>query len=184
MYWHRYNRFEANKWTTTSFDFHQMAVHKRTTMLAHCNLKQNTWLCSKQSSFFSFYALPSVGKSKDAVVHWLKVHLHRIIKLRQVAEKWWIYVKMSHLFVRTAFVFFIGAFLLLFLRWSLFGRKLKSILKRPQWSVSSVTILLDYLFNISASKTLKNCLRVYNVCQRKLKMFPNTKWSLSKWPSF
>ena len=40
------------QWTTTSFDFHQMAVHKRTTMLAHCNFKQNTWLCSKQSSFF------------------------------------------------------------------------------------------------------------------------------------
>ena len=39
-------------------------------MLAHCNLKQNTWLCSKQSSFFSFYALPSGGKLKDAVVHW------------------------------------------------------------------------------------------------------------------
>ena len=57
------------QWTTASFDFHQMAVHKRTTMLAHCNLKQNTWLCSKQSSFFSFYALPSGGKSKDAVVH-------------------------------------------------------------------------------------------------------------------
>ena len=58
------------QWTTASFDFHQMAVHKRTTMLAHCNLKQNTWLCSKQSSFFSFYALPFGGKSKDAVVHW------------------------------------------------------------------------------------------------------------------
>ena len=26
-------------------------------------------LCSKQSSLFSFYALPSGGKSKDAVVH-------------------------------------------------------------------------------------------------------------------
>ena len=39
-------------------------------MLAHCNLKQNMWLCSKQSSFFSFYALSSGGKSKDAVVHW------------------------------------------------------------------------------------------------------------------
>ena len=34
-----------------------------------CNLKQNTWLCSKQSSFFSFYVLPSGGKSKDAVVY-------------------------------------------------------------------------------------------------------------------
>ena len=27
-------------------------------------------LCSKQSSLFSFYALPSGGKSKGAVVHW------------------------------------------------------------------------------------------------------------------
>ena len=61
----------CNQWTTVSFDFHQMAVHKRTTMLAHCNLKQNMCLCSKQSSLFSFYALPSGGKSKDAVVHWL-----------------------------------------------------------------------------------------------------------------
>ena len=57
------------EWTTAPFDFHQMAVHKRTTMLAHCNLKQNMWLCSKQSSFFSFYALPSGDKSKDTVVH-------------------------------------------------------------------------------------------------------------------
>ena len=37
------------EWATASFDYHQMAVHKRTTMVAHCNLKQNTWLCSKQS---------------------------------------------------------------------------------------------------------------------------------------
>ena len=62
-------RQSSSQWTTASFDFHQMAVHKRTTMLAHCNLKQNMWLCSKQSSFFSFYALPSGGKLKDAVVH-------------------------------------------------------------------------------------------------------------------
>ena len=27
-------------------------------------------MCSKQSSLFSFYALPSGGKLKDAVVHW------------------------------------------------------------------------------------------------------------------
>ena len=48
------NIFNAilTQWTTASFDFHQTAVHKRTTMLAHCNLKQNMWLCSKQSSFF------------------------------------------------------------------------------------------------------------------------------------
>ena len=38
-------------------------------MLAHWNLKQNMCLCSKQSSLFSFYALPSGGKSKDVVVH-------------------------------------------------------------------------------------------------------------------
>ena len=34
-------------------------------------LKQNMCLWSKQSSLFSFYALPSGGKSKGAVVHWL-----------------------------------------------------------------------------------------------------------------
>ena len=68
------------KWTTASFDFHQMAVHKSTTMLAHCNLKQNMWLCSKQSSFFSFYALPSGGKSKDVVVHCAKKKFRSKIK--------------------------------------------------------------------------------------------------------
>ena len=36
-------------------------------MLAHCNLKQNMCLPSKQSSLFSFYALPSGGKSKGAM---------------------------------------------------------------------------------------------------------------------
>ena len=50
------------EWTTASFDFHQMAVHKRTTMLAHCNLKQN--LCSKQSSFFPFMHCPLVANRK------------------------------------------------------------------------------------------------------------------------
>ena len=39
-------------------------------MLAHCNLKQNMSLCSKQSGLFSFSALPSGGKLKDVVVHW------------------------------------------------------------------------------------------------------------------
>ena len=38
-------------------------------MLAHYSLKQNMSLCSKQSSLFSFYALPSGGKSKDTAVH-------------------------------------------------------------------------------------------------------------------
>ena len=41
-----------------------MAMHKRTTMLAHCNLKQNTWLCSKQSSFFPFMHCPLVANQK------------------------------------------------------------------------------------------------------------------------
>ena len=39
-------------------------------MLAHCNLELNMCLCSKQSCLFSFYALPSGGKSKDMVVHY------------------------------------------------------------------------------------------------------------------
>ena len=60
-------------------------VHKRTTMLAHCNLKQNTWLCLKQSSFFSFYALPSGGKWKDAVVHLL---LKSFIQLIPIVSKY------------------------------------------------------------------------------------------------
>ena len=47
---HKQNKTAKYQWSTASFDFHQMAVHKRTQMLAHCNLKQNMWLCSKQSS--------------------------------------------------------------------------------------------------------------------------------------
>ena len=39
-------------------------------MLAHCNLKQNMCLCPKQSSLFSFYAMTSGGKLKDAVAHY------------------------------------------------------------------------------------------------------------------
>ena len=54
---------EAN-WNTASFDFHQMAVHKRTTMLSHCNLKQTMWLCSKPSSFFPFKHCPLVANRK------------------------------------------------------------------------------------------------------------------------
>ena len=47
-------------------------------MLAHCNLEQNMCLCSKQSSLFSFYAMPSGDKSKDEVVHWLMLK-HTIV---------------------------------------------------------------------------------------------------------
>ena len=36
--------------------------------------------CSKQSSLFSFYALPSGGKSKDAVVHWKHFSLDELVE--------------------------------------------------------------------------------------------------------
>ena len=49
-----------------------MAVHERTTMLAHCNLKQKYMVVIKTMQLFSFYALPSGGKLKDAVVHYTK----------------------------------------------------------------------------------------------------------------
>ena len=49
---------------------HQRAVVHKRFMLAHCNLKQNMCLHSKQSGLFSFYSLPSGVKSKDVVVHW------------------------------------------------------------------------------------------------------------------
>ena len=58
------NIYNTTEWTTASFDFHQMAVHKRTIMLAHCNLKQNMWLCSKQYSFFPFMHCPLVANRK------------------------------------------------------------------------------------------------------------------------
>ena len=48
----------------------------------------------------------------------------------------------------------------------------------------SVTRLLHYLFNIWALTHLKNCPKAYKICQNKFKMFPNTKWTLSKWPKF
>ena len=54
----------GTEWTTASFNFQQMAVHKRTTMLAHCYLKQNMWLCSKQSSFFPLMHCPLVANWK------------------------------------------------------------------------------------------------------------------------
>ena len=54
----------GTEWTTASFNFQQMAVHKRTTMLAHCYLKQNMWLCSKQSSFFPLMHCPLVVNRK------------------------------------------------------------------------------------------------------------------------
>ena len=44
---------------------HQMAVHKRTTMLAHRNLKQNMSLCTKQSCFFPFMYCPLVANQKS-----------------------------------------------------------------------------------------------------------------------
>ena len=56
-------------------------------MLAHSNIKQNMWLCSKQSSFFSFSALPSGGKSKDAVVHCLAIHFYTFLWWERVSKK-------------------------------------------------------------------------------------------------
>ena len=38
--------------TTASFNFHQMAVHKRTTMLAHCNLKKICGCLQNNLAFF------------------------------------------------------------------------------------------------------------------------------------
>ena len=48
----------------------------------------------------------------------------------------------------------------------------------------SVTRLLDYLFNIWAFTTLIICPKAHKICQSKLKMFPNTKLTLSKRPKF
>ena len=47
-----------------------------------------------------------------------------------------------------------------------------------------MTRLLDYSFNNWLFPTLKNWPKLYQICQRKLKMFSNTKWTLSKWPKF
>ena len=90
------------QWTTASFDFHQMAVHKRTTMLAHCNLKQNLCLYSKQSSFFSFYALPSGGISKDAVVHWKPSKISGFVCANHPASLGWI---PKHNIFASSFIF-------------------------------------------------------------------------------
>ena len=39
-------------------------------------------------------------------------------------------------------------------------------------------------FNICAFTKLKNCAEAYKICQSKFQIFPNTKWTLSKWPKF
>ena len=53
-------------------------------MLSHCNLKQNMCLCSKQSSLFSFYALPSVWwqiERRSGPLHWfLIIEMHGLLK--------------------------------------------------------------------------------------------------------
>ena len=38
-------------------------------------------LCLKQYSLFSYYALPSGGKSKGAVVHWVYRKVYEAIKI-------------------------------------------------------------------------------------------------------
>ena len=47
-----------------------------------------------------------------------------------------------------------------------------------------MTRLLDYLFNILAITKLKNCPKANKIGQSVLKMFLNTKRTLSKWPKF
>ena len=49
----------------------------------HITIKnQSMYLCSKQSSLFSFYALSSGGKSKGAVVHSLKKQTIQSVRLQ------------------------------------------------------------------------------------------------------
>ena len=55
-------------------------------MIAHCSLKQNMCLCSKQSGLFSFYALPSGGKLKDAVVHYVIALITVVIEGRLLRQ--------------------------------------------------------------------------------------------------
>ena len=83
------------QWTTASFDFPTEGSAKKVKMLAHCNLKQNMCLCSKQSSLFYFYALPSGGKSKDAVVHYLELSVFSFsLKNGPVDSKQIFYIKV------------------------------------------------------------------------------------------
>ena len=49
---------------------------------------------------------------------------------------------------------------------------------------SSVTKLLDYLLNIWALETLKNYPKAYNICQGKLKLYPNLHELFQKGQSF
>ena len=55
------------------------------------------------------------------------------------------------------------------LLWNLFDR-------------TSVTRWLECLFNIFNFSTMKICPIAYKMCQNLLKIMPNTKWTLSKWP--
>ena len=49
---------------------------------------------------------------------------------------------------------------------------------------SSVTRLLDYLFNIWSFQALRICPKAYKICQSKVKFIANSKCTLSKWPKF
>ena len=71
---------------------HQRAVHKRWTMLTHCNLKQNMCASSKQSSLFSFYRLPSGGKSKDAEV---RININLIKQVCEIIQLSWLVSQFS-----------------------------------------------------------------------------------------
>ena len=58
-------------------------------MPAQCNLKQNMCFSSKQSSLFSFFALPSGGKSKDAVVHCFQFSLSGLRRTTSATDPCW-----------------------------------------------------------------------------------------------
>ena len=97
------------QWTTASFDFHQMAVHKRTTMLAHCNLKQN--LCSKQSSFFPFMHCPLVASWKT---RW-SIALQQILYLRTLCHTHQVQVQLN--FIKWAVLGLFSLFSSFLYRW-------------------------------------------------------------------
>ena len=46
------------------------------------------WLCSKQPSFFSFYALPSGGKLKGAVVHLILTKGKSNGNVKKIQDHW------------------------------------------------------------------------------------------------
>ena len=52
-----------------AFQFATRGHCKKVNNAPHYNRKLKTYLCSNQSSLFSFYAEPSIGKRKGALVN-------------------------------------------------------------------------------------------------------------------